>query len=312
VNKSAFNFGNNSGDVTMEFVLQGDPVAGGPDGYLAVGANANSSLRYEQWNNTGQLGFTLLGVADYLFSPVVPSPTEPVHVAYIWKSAARTMELYLNGSLAGTRFGVDEGFTMPTGQGWLGNNAAGSEGMVGIIHRVTVMTRHSPRHIQRHADAYNGITHPPILVSFTANPEAITTPNSAALTWNVVDAAAVFIDGTDVTAMSSFMVSPNVTTTYSLVATNAGGSVTGSVTVVVNPPPVINRFTANKFFVGIGETVTLRWNVQYGENYSIAPGPGDVAAETVNGAGFIDVRVNGTTTYTPGLATPVTARRRRR
>ena len=44
-NKSAFNFGNNSGDVTMEFVLQGDPVAGGPDGYLAVAANANISLR---------------------------------------------------------------------------------------------------------------------------------------------------------------------------------------------------------------------------------------------------------------------------
>ena len=114
VNKSVFNFGNNSGDVTMEFILQGDPVAGGPDGYLAVGANANSSLRYEQWNNTGQLGFTLLGVADFLFSPVVPSPTVPVHVAYIWKSAARTMELYLNGSLAGTRLGVDEGFSMPT------------------------------------------------------------------------------------------------------------------------------------------------------------------------------------------------------
>jgi hypothetical protein len=298
-NQSTFNFGDNSGDVTMEFVLQGDPGAGGPDGYLAVGANANSNLRYEQWNNTGQLGFTQLGVADYLFSPVVPSPTEPVHVAYVWRSAERSMELYLNGSLAGTRSGVDGGFAMPAGQGWLGNNAAGSEGMAGIIHRVTVYDEAIlPDIIQRHADAYNGITHPPILVSFTANPEAVATPNSATLTWNVVDAAAVFIDGKDVTAMPGLAVSPTVTTTYSLVATNTGGSVTGNVTVVVNPAPVIKSFTANNLFVGLGETINLRWNVQNGESFSIAPGPGDVTAGTVNGAGFVNLRANGTTTYT--------------
>jgi hypothetical protein len=299
VNKSAFNFGNNSGDVTMEFVLQGDPAAGGPDGYLAVGANANSSLRYEQWNNTGQLGFTQLGVADYLFSPVVPSPTVPVHVAYIWKSAARTMELYLNGSLAGARSGVDGGFAMPTGQGWLGNNAVGSEGMAGIIHRVTIYDAIIlPGTIQRHADAFNGTVHPPILVSFTANPAAINTPNSAVLSWSVTDATAVFIDGTNVTAMPNYEVSPEVTKTYSLVATNAGGSIMGNVTVLVNPAPVINSFTANKLFVEIGETATLTWNVLYGENYSIVPGPGDVAVKTVNGTGSVDLRVSATTTYT--------------
>src|SRR5262245_1304175 len=44
VNSVAFNFGNNSGDVTMEFILQGDPFAGGIDGYLAVGANTTSNL----------------------------------------------------------------------------------------------------------------------------------------------------------------------------------------------------------------------------------------------------------------------------
>jgi hypothetical protein len=76
VNKTAFNFGTNSGDVTIEFILTGNPVAGGPNGYLAVGANASSNLRYEQWNDTGQLGFTQLTVADYTFSPIVPSPVK--------------------------------------------------------------------------------------------------------------------------------------------------------------------------------------------------------------------------------------------
>ena len=82
-NRASFNFGPTSGDATIEFILEGDPVAGSASKYLAVGANATSNLRYEQWNNSGQLGFTQLGVLDYLFSPTVPSPTIPVHIAYM-------------------------------------------------------------------------------------------------------------------------------------------------------------------------------------------------------------------------------------
>src|SRR3954447_7591353 len=60
-NRASFNFGANSGDVTMEFILEGNPTAS-ISAYLAVGANASSNLRYEAFNNTGQLGFTQLGV----------------------------------------------------------------------------------------------------------------------------------------------------------------------------------------------------------------------------------------------------------
>ena len=63
-NSFAFNFGAVSGESTFEFIVEGDPVAGGRDGYLAVGSNSSSSLRYEQWSDTGQLGFTQSGVAD--------------------------------------------------------------------------------------------------------------------------------------------------------------------------------------------------------------------------------------------------------
>src|SRR6185503_8866692 len=105
-NRSAFHFGTNSGDVTMEFILEGNPAAGSGSAYLAVGANTTSNLRYEQFNNTGQLGFTQLGVLDYFFSPVVPSPNQPTHIAYVWKAATQTMTLYWNGSPAGTRSGV--------------------------------------------------------------------------------------------------------------------------------------------------------------------------------------------------------------
>ena len=41
-----FNFGATSGDVTMEFILEGDPAANGSS-FLGVGENSTSSLRYE-------------------------------------------------------------------------------------------------------------------------------------------------------------------------------------------------------------------------------------------------------------------------
>ena len=45
-NSSPFNFGTVSGAATCEFIVEGDPVAGGRDGFLAVGSNSASSLRY--------------------------------------------------------------------------------------------------------------------------------------------------------------------------------------------------------------------------------------------------------------------------
>ena len=297
-NRSAFNFGANSGDVTMEFILTGDPAAGGISSYLAVGTNTGSNLRYEAYNNTGQLGFTQIGVADYLFTPGVPSPQAPVHVAYVWQSVSRTMRLYLNGSFAGSSAGVSTAFAMPAGQGWLGGNPSGGETMAGTVFRVTVYDDViSDEAIQRHADAYNDLVHGPIITSFTATPSTIFSPASSTLNWSVQNALGVSINGTDVTALSSLSVAPAVTTAYSLVATNAGGSSTNAVTVVVNPAPVINSFAANKGFGVAGETITLSWNATYGQTFSIAPGIGDVTAETVDGGGNLSLQLTATTVY---------------
>ena len=83
-NSSLFNFRTVSGASTCEFIVEGNPTTGGRDGFLAVGSNSSSSLRYEQWDDSGQLGFTQSGVADYSFSPLVLSPIEATHVAYVW------------------------------------------------------------------------------------------------------------------------------------------------------------------------------------------------------------------------------------
>jgi len=295
----AFNFGANSGDVTMEFILTGTPAFGSGSSFIAVGANTASSLRYNQWQNTGQLGFTQGGVADYLFNPGVPSPQAPVHIAYVWQSASRTMRLYLNGSFAGSSSGVSAAFAMPTGQGWLGGNSTGGEFMQGTIYRVTVYDDVlADDVIQRHADAYNDVVRAPIISSFTATPSTIFSPASSTLNWSVQNALGVSINGTDVTALPNLNVTPAVTTTYTLVATNAGGSSTSALTVVVNPAPVINSFAANKGFGAAGEIITLSWNASYGQTFSIAPVIGDVTQETIDGVGNISFQLAATTVYT--------------
>ena len=297
-NRASFDFGNTTGDVTIEFVLEGNT---GPSisAYLAVGANATSNLRFEGFNNTGQLGFTQLGVADYLFAPAVPSPNVPVHIAYVWNAATLTMKLYVNGSLAGSRSGVSASFAMPRGAGYLGANPGNTENMTGTIYRLTVYDEIlSDAALQRHADAFNDIIRPPVLLSFTASPEIIFTPQSSTLSWNVQNANALFLNGSDVTGNTSTIVNPATTTTYTLIATNGGGSITGRVTVVVNPAPVIDSFTSSKGYAVAGESIELAWNVRYGNQFSIAPGLGDVTANTVDGAGTINAPISATSTFT--------------
>ncbi|MBN2506653.1 MAG: lamin tail domain-containing protein [Verrucomicrobia bacterium] len=297
--RAAFDFGNNTGDATMEFILTGDPGAIAASGYLAVGANAASNLRYEQYNNTGQLGFTQLGVEDYRFNPAVPSPTQPTHIAYVWDATFLTMTLYRDGLRAGTRSGVTSGFAMPAGQGWVGGNPGGSELMVGRIDRVTVYDdRIAEEVIRAHADAYHDIVRPPAIVSFSATPEAVFTPGSSTLGWQVLRATGVSLNGQDVTTRSNLTVWPVATSTYELVATNAGGSVTGHVTVLVNPAPIIRHFAADRTYVVPGETVTLSWQVSYGLEFSIQPGVGDVTGDTLDGAGQIGVQPAAPGLYT--------------
>jgi hypothetical protein len=296
-NRGAFNFGTNSGAATMEFILEGDPSVN-PSAYLAVGANANSNLRYELWNDTGQLGFTELGVADYSFSPGAPSPTQPAHVAYVWNAATLTMKLYLNGVLAGTRSGVSANFAMPRGQGWLGANPSGSEPMVGTVYRVTVYDgRVSEDVILAHSDAFNGIVRPPAVLSFAATPETIFSPASTTLAWNVRDAIGVFVNGVDVSGNTNLTVTPVATTTYQLVATNASGSAASEVTVRVNPPPAINRFVASPGYANAGAIITLSWNASFGDLFTISPDVGDVTAHTVGGIGSVEVHPTMSTSY---------------
>ena len=174
-----FDFGPVSESSTIEFIVKGDPDLQSDDdpnahrdGFLAVGENGTWNLRYEQWDDTGALGFTHLGVKDYLFEPedgvdpeVFNSPEEFTHVTYRWIQDNTTMELYLDGVLVGTNAEAVD-YQMPTGPGVLGaKDVSGAEGMAGTIERVTVYNDAiDPAAILFHAEAWLGNSDPGVVL----------------------------------------------------------------------------------------------------------------------------------------------------
>ena len=157
-NSTPFDFGMIAGDATYEFILEGDPDGGGGNGILAIAQNSAFSLRYEQWNDTGVLGFTHSGVEDYVFADagdpfLLNSPTSATHLAYLWQADTQTMSVFVNGELAGTHTGSS--FEMPSGPGLIGNKASGTEGMLGAVHRATIYDENiGEDNIFRHASAF--------------------------------------------------------------------------------------------------------------------------------------------------------------
>jgi len=76
---------------------------------------------------------------------------------------------------------------------------------------------------------------PPLINIFSASPSTINQGESSTLTWSVSDADEVTITSIGPVALSgSTIVSPAVTTTYTLIATNSAGSVTATTTVTVS------------------------------------------------------------------------------
>ena len=74
----------------------------------------------------------------------------------------------------------------------------------------------------------------PAITSFSANPALITAPASSTLAWSTSGATSVTLNGASVAATGTQAVYPTVTTPYTLLATNACGSTSQTVTVNVN------------------------------------------------------------------------------
>ena len=85
------------------------------------------------------------------------------------------------------------------------------------------------------------VCNPPTVAAFAANPGTVTAGQATTLSWGAVtDTDTITIDqgiGPMSAAPGSVLVSPLVTTTYTLTATGCGGTTTYQTTVTVNPAP---------------------------------------------------------------------------
>jgi hypothetical protein len=134
----------------------------------------------------------------------------------------------------------------------------------------------------------------PISIMIDANPLVISSGGSTVLRWNVNGASNLSIDQGigQVQQSGSQLISPTQTTTYTLTAGNASGTMSKSVTVAVNPP-INGDFTVSPTQLNYGQTATLTWNVTGSDVVTIDQGIGQVPA-----AGSRIISPISTTTYT--------------
>ncbi len=133
----------------------------------------------------------------------------------------------------------------------------------------------------------------PVINSFTASPDYVPSGGSTELSWATTGADSVSIDQVGAVALTGTQpVTPGVTTTYTLTATNSSGSVTREITVVVNDLPTVS-ITANLTTLTEGETSILSWNCSNADIVTIDRGIGMVAS-----SGSQAVTPSVTTTYT--------------
>jgi len=133
------------------------------------------------------------------------------------------------------------------------------------------------------------------IVGISASPEEITAGDTSTLTWTASNANIVSIDQEigEVDQSGLLSVTPAVTTTYTITATNGNGSVTDSVTITVGDLPVIDTFIADPAAITQGESSTMTWSVTGADTVSINQGIGDVTGTT-----SYSVSPSATTTYT--------------
>ena len=107
----------------------------------------------------------------------------------------------------------------------------------------------------------------PTISSFSANPTTINRGSSSVLSWSVTGATSLSISGVGGVTGSTQSVSPTVTTTYTLTATNAAGSTISSpVTITVNQPPAITSFVANDYSISVSTPITFTWQTSGATN----------------------------------------------
>jgi uncharacterized protein YkwD/chitodextrinase len=151
----------------------------------------------------------------------------------------------------------------------------------------------------------NATPPPPSIASFTASSPSITAGQSTTLLWTVSGASTVNIDNGvgDVSNTTFKSVTPAQTTTYTLTATNSGGTATTKVTVTVGGISGSQPPTTPSLISAVGKSATevdLAWSASTGNvvGYQITRN-GSVLTSVAGGTlAYADTTVSASATYT--------------
>lgn len=105
---------------------------------------------------------------------------------------------------------------------------------------------------------------PPGILSFSADKARVFSGEPVTLEWEVADEDTLILNpgNIDVKDLTTTNFTVTADTTYELIAGNANGNATNSVSVVlITTPPVINSYTVSSTNVLSGTPVTLNWNI---------------------------------------------------
>ncbi|MDP2815571.1 MAG: RHS repeat-associated core domain-containing protein [Rectinemataceae bacterium] len=133
----------------------------------------------------------------------------------------------------------------------------------------------------------------PVITGFSASPGNVFLGGQTTLNWAITNSpTSVNIDnGVGVVGASgSTVVSLNANQTYTITASNLGGTATAQVLVTVTPKPSITNFAASFYAITKGRSSTLVWNVQGANGYTINGTP-------ISGTSVV-VAPSATTNYT--------------
>ncbi len=139
------------------------------------------------------------------------------------------------------------------------------------------------------------------VITLSAEPLEINAGESFVLAWSVSYADLVIGEQTtstgsiseEIPSAGSNTLSPSRTTTYKITATGPGGTVTESLTVIVNVPPPTVTITADPSIITCGSQTILSWDATYADQCTITPDIGQVDVD-----GSTETTPQQTTTYT--------------
>jgi hypothetical protein len=147
---------NLTGDWTVEAIFNADTVNGGVSMGL-MGADFTAAdrvaLKAEQWNETGQLGYTVFGVVDVTFGAAgAATPADYAHVAFVGSGSG--VELFVNGVSQGADAVTAQLSRHVLGAGAVRADGSLVDGLTGAIDELVIYDRAlSANDIAAHAAA---------------------------------------------------------------------------------------------------------------------------------------------------------------